>query len=43
MHQMGKAQVVNYLKATKYPVGLLINFWRKQLTMKKIHQYKGII
>jgi len=35
MHQMGKAQVVNYLKATKYPVGLLINFGENSLQWKR--------
>jgi GxxExxY protein len=35
MHQMGKAQVVNYLKATKFPVGLLINFGENSLQWKR--------
>lgn len=35
IHQMGKAQVINYLKATKYPVGLLINFGENSLQWKR--------
>lgn len=35
IHQIGKAQVVNYLKATKYPVGLLINFGENSLQWKR--------
>jgi GxxExxY protein len=34
-HQQFSNQVVNYLKATGYPVGLLINFGEKSLKFKR--------
>ncbi len=35
MHQSGKAQLINYLKATKYEVGLLVNFGETSLQWKR--------
>jgi len=35
MHQMGKAQVINYLKSTNYKIGLLINFGENSIQWKR--------
>jgi GxxExxY protein len=37
-----KAQILNYLKATKLPVGLLLNFGAKSLEYKRFANTKSI-
>ena len=37
-----KAQVLNYLKATKLPVGLLLNFGTKSLEYKRFANTKSV-
>lgn len=34
LHQNGEGQIINYLKSTNFPVGLLINFVQSSLTWK---------
>lgn len=41
MHQTGESQLINYLKATNFKVGLLINFGESSLQWKRfINTYK---
>jgi len=35
MHQTGESQLINYLKATNFKVGLLINFGESSLQWKR--------
>jgi len=35
MHQTGESQLINYLKATNYKIGLLINFGESSLQWKR--------
>ena len=35
MHQTGESQLINYLKATNFKVGLLINFGERSLQWKR--------